>query len=98
MPLYTPNPWEPGSSVSHLDDDTFTGADRLRMIAYSDLGPGIRVLSPVELAILEDLGYQVQSPGPAMAFVGLPLPRRQAPEGEGQPLSTPRSSSTSARG
>ena len=21
--LYAPNPWEPGSSYSHLDDDTF---------------------------------------------------------------------------
>ncbi|MDZ4265012.1 MAG: Ig-like domain-containing protein [Mycobacterium sp.] len=71
VPLYTPNPWGPGSSVSHLDDDTFTGANRLRMIAYSDPGPGIRVLSPVELGILKDLGYQVQSPPAAMAFVGL---------------------------
>ena len=27
VPLYTPNPWESGSSMSHLDDDTFTGVD-----------------------------------------------------------------------
>ena len=28
VPLYTPKPWEPGSSMSHLDDATFTGAQR----------------------------------------------------------------------
>lgn len=77
VPLYTPSPWESGSSVSHLDDSTFVGANTVMMNAYSDTGLGVRVLSPVELAILQDLGYQV-SPSPLAAFVllGFGLLRR----------------------
>lgn len=59
VPLYTPNPWESGSSMSHLDDATFTGASEKLMNATVDTGPGVRVISPVELAILRDLGYTV---------------------------------------
>jgi hypothetical protein len=43
--------------VSHLDDETFSGSDEKLMNAFKTTGPGIRVLSPVELAILADLGY-----------------------------------------
>ncbi|AFM19979.1 hypothetical protein Mycch_5295 [Mycolicibacterium chubuense NBB4] len=74
VPLYTPNPFEPGSSVSHLDDNTFTGANSVRMVAYSSTGMGVRTLSAVELGILGDLGYQValpQTPPTTLAFVGL---------------------------
>ncbi|MGI9125337.1 MAG: hypothetical protein ACR2JM_11390 [Mycobacterium sp.] len=59
VPLYTPNPWNPGSSMSHLDDDTFTGANDKLMNANTDKGPGIRVISPVELGILKDIGYTI---------------------------------------
>jgi len=62
VPLYTPNPWEPGSSMSHLDDLTFTGLDQKIMNAATDTGLGVRVFSAVELAILTDLGYQVVMP------------------------------------
>ena len=62
VPLYTPNPWEPGSSMSHLDDLTFTGLDQKIMNAATDTGLGVRVFSAVELAILTDLGYQVVRP------------------------------------
>lgn len=61
VPLYTPNPWEDGSSVAHLDDTTFTGSNQKIMNAASDKGLGVRVLSPVELAIMQDLGYQVST-------------------------------------
>lgn len=72
VPLYTPNPWESGSSVSHLDDTTFTGADEQLMNAKAGKGPGVRVLSPVELGILKDLGYQVVTPqNSVLAFAGL---------------------------
>lgn len=57
VPLYTPDPWESGSSVSHLDDATFTGADQKLMNAMADTGPGVRMVGPLELAILQDLGY-----------------------------------------
>lgn len=58
VPLYTPIQWRPGTSVTHLDDDT-TGADAQMMSPEHGTGPQVRVLSPVELAILEDLGYTV---------------------------------------
>ena len=70
VPLYTPNPWEPGSSVSHLDDSTFTGGNSKLMNAISDTGTGVRVLSPIELAILKDIGYTVNStPASAAIFI-----------------------------
>ena len=79
VPLYTPNSWESGSSVSHLDDSTFTGANTQLMNAMADTGLGIRTLSSVELGILTDLGYTVQqNPAAAsMLFVGLIFVRRR---------------------
>ena len=61
VPLYTPNPWESGSSMSHLDDATLTGSNQKRMNAAADTDLGVRTISPVELAILRDLGYTVKS-------------------------------------
>ena len=75
VPLYTPNPWEAGSSLSHLDDNTFTGANAQLMNAYADSGPGIRVLSPVEKGILQDLGYTL-SPA-SIVVVGFFIRRRK---------------------
>jgi hypothetical protein len=57
VPLYSPAEWEQGSSVSHLDDGTFTGANEQMMNSATDDGPGVRVLSPIELGVLHDLGY-----------------------------------------
>ncbi|MCV7424853.1 hypothetical protein H7K45_30365 [Mycobacterium yunnanensis] len=62
VPLYTPGPWQQGSSMSHLDDDTFIGADQQMMNARTDSGLGVRVLSPIELGILKDIGYTVVIP------------------------------------
>jgi len=66
VPLYTPNRWESGSSVSHVSADTL-------MNANVSQGPRPRVLSPVELGMLADIGYTVNTgPGtPALLFVGL---------------------------
>lgn len=83
VPLYTPSEWQPGSSVTHLDDDTFTGSNAMLMNAATDTGPGIRVLSNVELGILRDLGYTViatpvRTPGgSALLFIGLVFLRRR---------------------
>lgn len=63
--LHTPNPWASGSSISHLSTDTL-------MKATVSTGPRPRVLSPVDLGVLADIGYTV-SPGPgtpALLFVG----------------------------
>lgn len=57
VPLYTPNPWEDGSSGAHLDDEYFTGASQQLMNAASTTGPGVRTLSDIEIGIFKDLGY-----------------------------------------
>ncbi|MDY6999676.1 MAG: hypothetical protein SW019_24045, partial [Actinomycetota bacterium] len=60
VPLYTPAVWEGGSSISHLDDTTFAGANHAMMDAFSaGYGPDNITLSPVELGILMDIGYTV---------------------------------------
>ena len=79
VPLYTPNPFLSGSSISHLDDSTFTGVNSQLMNAYVEPGPASRTLSPVELGILEDLGYTV-TPQPqnyVLFFIGLAFVRRK---------------------
>lgn len=78
VPLFTPNPWESGSSVSHLDDATFTDANQMMMNAKTDTGLGIRVFSPVEVGILRDLGFTVvpQTSTVAMAAMLLVVVRR----------------------
>ncbi|HPZ96339.1 MAG TPA: Ig-like domain-containing protein [Mycobacterium sp.] len=87
IPLYTPDPWEWGSSVSHLDDYTFTGADTMLMNAVTETGLGVRVLSPIELAILKDLGYTVYESGPlqALVLIGFGFLRRR--RGDHRPVS-----------
>ena len=73
VPLYTPNPWQPGSSLSHLNDNVFSGPNEALMNAVTSVGPGIRVISPIELGILSDIGYTVTSGSgtSALLFVGL---------------------------
>lgn len=78
VPLYTPNPWQSGSSMSHLDDSTFTGNNEQLMNAISDTGLGVRELSDVELGILQDLGYTIAPHSvSAFLFLGLLLIRRR---------------------
>ena len=57
VPLYTPSTWASGSSLSHLNDPVFAGGNRRLMNARVASGLGIRVLSPVELGVLADIGY-----------------------------------------
>ena len=70
VPLYTPSPWEAGSSGTHLDDYTFLGTQLME--ATTGSGPGIGALSPIEQGILQDLGYTVSAPSwSSMMFIGL---------------------------
>ena len=64
VPLYTPNPWKSGA-MGHLDDATFTGANEQMMNSRTGKGLSVRVLSPVEIGILKDLGYTVVTPQPS---------------------------------
>jgi len=55
VPLYSPASWEQGSSGSHLN---FAG-QKMIMNAAIFPGDGAEGLSPVELGMLRDLGYNV---------------------------------------
>ena len=70
---------ESGSSMSHLNDDYYTGANEKLMNASSDTGLGVRTLSPIEIGIMKDLGYTMVSASPTVAvlFIGLMLVRRR---------------------
>lgn len=61
--IYSPDPWEDGSSLSHTDDETYTGNNALLMNAATETGPGVRTLSAVELGILKDLGFELETNG-----------------------------------
>lgn len=70
VPVYTPNPWQGGSSMSHLNDQSFYGRNEQLMNARVSMGPGIRTLSTLETAILTDLGYtMVPAPGSAAVLL-----------------------------
>ncbi len=53
--LYAPNPWEDGSSGSHLDDQCYGGT--YMMEAATDAGLSVRTISAVEIGIMKDIGY-----------------------------------------
>ncbi len=65
VPLYSPNPWEDGSSGAHMDDTTFTSTNyadlnsKQLMNAADGTGLGRRTLSLIELGILRDINYTV---------------------------------------
>lgn len=65
VPIFAPNPYESGSSSSHLDDATFTNTNPAAlntlqlMNAKTETGLGVRTLSGIELGILRDLNYNV---------------------------------------
>ncbi|KUI45747.1 hypothetical protein AU198_23080 [Mycobacterium sp. GA-1199] len=66
IPLHTPTAWS-SSSVSHLDDRTFEGANKKIMNSGDDTGLGVRTLSAIEIGILKDLGYTMAEQTPQNA-------------------------------
>ena len=71
VPVYSPTTWAEGSSGSHLDTKTFTG-DNFQLMNHAIKGQGqlgVRVLSPIEIGILRDLGYVVVAPVTVTAAV-----------------------------
>lgn len=58
--LYSPNPYEVGSSVAHLDEDVFpTGSANGLMTPYLDDGEALHDPGDVGLGMLRDLGWTV---------------------------------------
>lgn len=73
--LYTPETWNEGSSVSHLDDQNAAFAGMM-MLSASGTGPFARDYSAAEVGMLQDLGYAAVIPEPeayAMMLMGLGL-------------------------
>ena len=76
VPLYTPGAWIAGTSVSHLDPARAPAGTTYLMDPTDVYGLSPRVITPVEAAILTDLGYTV-SPGYALLFIGFGFLRRR---------------------
>ena len=55
--LYTPASWQPGSSYSHLDYDTFNDTENQLMVWALSSGESAHSPGPVALGILRDLGW-----------------------------------------
>jgi hypothetical protein len=56
VPIYAPDPYEQGSSLSHLDTGTFPDAMMSHAIT---LGVERRTLSNLEISMMDDMGWQV---------------------------------------
>lgn len=67
IPIYSPDPWEAGSSMHHTDDTFFSGIGQpvLIMNAATDTGALVRSLSAIEIGMLRDIGYADIVPEPA---------------------------------
>lgn len=69
VPIYAPNPYEDGSSLSHLDQDTFPNA---LMSPYISLGAMGRSPTDLEWAMMRDMGWSVApEPGSLVMLTGL---------------------------
>ena len=54
--LYAPDPWKPGSSYAHFDDDTYDGGEDALMTAAGAKIPDLTV-GPRLVGVLKDLGW-----------------------------------------
>ena len=54
--LYAPDPYEYGSSISHLDQDTYANVLTGLMVPQ-DFGPDYAYVDRLALAIMADVGY-----------------------------------------
>lgn len=78
VPLYSSNPYKPGSSVSHLADYVFSGPNQLLMNSSTGAGPGIRTLGAIEQGVLGDIGYTVVA-NPMFAWPTVTAPITSTP-------------------
>ncbi|MDP3719003.1 MAG: hypothetical protein Q8T13_14670 [Acidobacteriota bacterium] len=63
--LYAPDPYEPGSSIAHLDQDTYADF-KTGLMTPRDFGSGTNKIDILTLGIMADIGYQLV-PGAATA-------------------------------
>ena len=60
-PLFAPDPWQPGSSFSHYDDDTFRNTENALMRPRIDRASAIHDPGPLFCALLADTGWPLGS-------------------------------------
>jgi len=58
-PLFTPEPWEQGSSFSHVDQNTYTGTANALMRPRVSSAESVHSPGPVFCGILSDMGWPV---------------------------------------
>ena len=56
--LYAPDPYEPGSSVGHVDQETYADI-RTGLMTPIDFGPGTDRVDTLTIGIMKDLGYSI---------------------------------------
>lgn len=56
--LYSPDPYEPGSSISHVDQDTYADF-KTGLMCPRDFGSGSDKIDILTLGIMKDLGYNL---------------------------------------
>jgi hypothetical protein len=62
--LYAPNPYQPASSIGHVDQDTYAD-DKTGLMVARTFGQGTDKIDALTLAIIKDLGYTLVPPPPA---------------------------------
>jgi hypothetical protein len=79
-PIYAPNPFSNGSSLSHWNDSSFSPP---RPVMVHAVFPGTqkRDYDAFELAALRDLGYTVGTPGPTPTATQTPVPGQVPAQG-----------------
>lgn len=56
--LYAPDPYEPGSSIAHVDQDTYSDF-KTGLMTPRDFGSGTDKIDILTLAIMADMGYKL---------------------------------------
>jgi hypothetical protein len=66
--IYAPSSWDPGSSYSHLDYNTFAGTINSMMVYAIGSGSANHNPGPATTGLLQDLGWALVTAGPPAAF------------------------------
>ncbi len=69
--LYAPDPWQPGTSISHFDEPTFPpGNPHSLMTPFLERAEAVHAPGPGALGVLEDLGWGRAPPVPVQRIHG----------------------------
>ncbi len=77
--LYAPNPWEVGSSISHLDQATYFGGPNTLMTPKDEGTTAIFAPGPITEGLFKDMGWPGTSGSPAPSTSPAPQPSNPTP-------------------